>query len=205
MHDNTRGGNDTLIGGDGGPTMRGDADAMFDDAIGGNDLLVSAPGPITVGDAAFINGIAASPTAPTGNVKTGADTFIFAPGNGNADINDFRQTDGDKIDVSAYGFSSLVDMMITSTGSDTKIAFDAIDSVTLVGISDPSVLHASTYTCLITCKLRAARDALGIVNRSHTVAAHLFDPVGRFPLVGKCEAKKPRECGSGEVPALESC
>jgi serralysin len=78
-------------------------------------------------------------------VISGADTFVFAPGNGNDDINDFRQSDGDRIDVSAYGFHSLADMMITSMGADTKIAFDATDSVTLVGISDPSVLHASDF------------------------------------------------------------
>ena len=68
------------------------------------------------GDAQFINGVLASPTAPTGTVVTGADTFVFAPGNGNDDINDFRQSDGDKIDVSAYGFDSIDDMMITDTG-----------------------------------------------------------------------------------------
>jgi len=42
------------------------------------------------GDAQSINGVAASPTAPTGAVVTGADTFVFAPANGNDDINDFR-------------------------------------------------------------------------------------------------------------------
>jgi hypothetical protein len=89
------------------------------------------------GDAQFINGVAASPTAPTGTVVTGADTFVFAPGNGNDDINDFRQSDGDRIDVSAYGIHSLVDMMVTYTGTDTTIAFDATNSVTLVGFGGP--------------------------------------------------------------------
>ena len=40
---------------------------------------------------------------------------------------------------------SLVDIMITSTGSDTKIAFDATNSVTLVGVSDPNTLQASDF------------------------------------------------------------
>ena len=97
------------------------------------------------GDAQFINGVAASPTASTGNVITGADTFVFAPGNGTDDVNDFRQSDHDKVDVSAYGFHSLADMVITDMGADTKIAFDATNSVTLIGISDPSVLHASDF------------------------------------------------------------
>jgi len=76
---------------------------------------------------------------------TGADTFVFAPGNGNDDINDFRQSNGDKIDVSAYGFLSMADMMITAFGGNTKIAFDASNSVTLVGISDPTQLQASDF------------------------------------------------------------
>jgi len=97
------------------------------------------------GDAAFLNGVAASPTADTGTVTTGADTFAFAPGNGNDDINDFRQSDHDRIDVSAYGFSSLVDMMITFDGANTRIAFDAADSVTLVGFGGPSALRDSDF------------------------------------------------------------
>jgi serralysin len=98
------------------------------------------------GDAQFINGVAASTNAAIGTVVTGADTFFFAPGNGNDDINDFRQSDHDKIDVSAYGFHNIADMTITADGGgNTKIALDANDSVTLVGISDPSVLHASDF------------------------------------------------------------
>src|SRR5206468_3783330 len=112
MHDNTRGGNDTLIGGansyngifgdarlmDGNArvgndtligaansdnSLHGDAFFMFDNARGGNDTLISGPGTDHMwGDAQVINGVAASPTAPTGTVITGADTFVFAPGNG---------------------------------------------------------------------------------------------------------------------------
>ena len=97
------------------------------------------------GDAQFINGVLASPTTPTGNVTTGADTFVFGPNNGTDFVGDFRQSDGDKIDVSAYGIHSLVDMMATSIGSDTKIAFDTTNSVTLLGISDPNTLRASDF------------------------------------------------------------
>jgi hypothetical protein len=78
-------------------------------------------------------------------VVTGADTFVFAPGNSNDSIHDFRQSDGDKINVIAYAFHSMSDMTISAVGGNTKIAFDANDSVTLVGISDPSVLHASDF------------------------------------------------------------
>ena len=42
------------------------------------------------GDGRIVNGVPA-PNAVTGAVITGADHFIFAPGNGNDDINDFRR------------------------------------------------------------------------------------------------------------------
>jgi serralysin len=120
---------------------------MSGNARGGDNILISGPGTDHMwGAAAFINGVAASPTAPTGNVIIGADTFVFAPGSGNDDINDFRQSDHDKIDVSAYGFHNIADMTITADGGgNTRIAFDANDSVTLVGISDPHILQASDF------------------------------------------------------------
>ena len=120
----------------------------------GNDVIVGGPGSDTLiggrgtdhmwGDGRIINGVPA-PNAVTGAVITGADHFIFAPGNGNDDINDFRQSDHDKIDVRAYGFHGIADMVITDTGADTRIAFDATNSVTLVGFGDPNLLHASDF------------------------------------------------------------
>ena len=130
MHDNARGGDDTL-GGGGRSTknLYGDAYTMPDNARGGDDTLISGTGTDHMwGDAQFINGAPASPTAPTGSVVTGADTFVFAPGNGNDDTNDFRQSDHEKIDVRAYGFHDIADMTITADGSgNIRIAFDAND------------------------------------------------------------------------------
>ena len=136
MVDNAHGGDDTLLGGDGSLVnyLSGDAFEMRDNARGGNDTLISGTGTDHMwGEAQFIIG---------STVATGADTFVFAPGNGNDDINDFRQSDHDRIDVSAYGFHGLADMTISAVGGDTKIAFDANNSVTLVGFNDPSTLHA---------------------------------------------------------------
>src|SRR5260370_6098236 len=100
MHDNTQGGNNTLIAGAGGAIMVGDADAMFDHAIGGNNVLISGPRTdLMWGAPQMINGMPASPTAPTGDVGIGAHTFVFAPGNRNDSILDFRQSDHDRIEV----------------------------------------------------------------------------------------------------------
>jgi serralysin len=148
MHDHTMGGDNILIGGGAGSSnyMYGVAGNMYDNTVAGNNTLISGTGTDYMwGDAQYINGVAASPAAPTGNVVTGADTFVFAPSNGNDFINDFRQSDGDRIDVSAYGFQSLTQMMITFDGANTKIGFDADDSVTLVGFTDPSALRTSDF------------------------------------------------------------
>src|SRR5882672_7144743 len=148
LTDHQHGTNDTLIGGaNSDNSLHGDAFFMFDNARGGNDTLISGPGTDHMwGDAQVINGVAASPTAPVGSVVTGADTFVFAPANGNDDVNDFRQSDHDRIDVRAYGFHDIADMTITADGNgNTRIAFDANDSVTLVGIGDPHSLHVSDF------------------------------------------------------------
>ena len=106
MYDNSVGGNDTLTGGAGGTNnLFGDAQFMFSNSVGGNDRLISGTASTTCGAMpGFINGVEVSPTTPTGNVITGADIFVFAPNSNNDYIYDFRQSDGDKIDVSAYGF-----------------------------------------------------------------------------------------------------
>jgi Ca2+-binding RTX toxin-like protein len=79
------------------------------------------------------------------DVTTGLDTFVFAPGNGADFINDFRQSDHDKIDVSAYGFDDINDMSITDLGSDTLIDFGDGNTVTLVAFSDPALLTVSDF------------------------------------------------------------
>jgi hypothetical protein len=79
------------------------------------------------GDAAIM-----SPTA-----KGGADTFVLLPRSADDLIFDFRHIDSDKIDVSAYGFTSINDLTIASDGNNTVIRFDSTDSVTLVGVTDP--------------------------------------------------------------------
>jgi Ca2+-binding RTX toxin-like protein len=130
------GGDDLLVAGNGADNVNflyGDAQFMYCAAHGGNDVLISGTGTdYMYGDAAQV--------APT--VTTGADTFVFAPHSGNDLIADFRQSDGDKIDVHAWGFTGMADMTITADESGgTHIAFDHNDGVTLAGIADPHALH----------------------------------------------------------------
>ena len=150
MHDNARGGNDTLIAGaNSNNSLFGDALAIRDNARGGDDTLISGAGTDNMwGDAGAINDVTASPNAPTGSVVTGTDTFVFAPGNGDDFVYDFRQGDHDRIDVSAYGFQSLADMTIVDTGADTRIEFDAANSVTLFGFADPGLCRRPTSSLL---------------------------------------------------------
>jgi hypothetical protein len=128
------------------PNLAGRAPPQ-DVGLAGNDILISGTGvDVMWGDAQTIDGVPASPSAPTGNVTTGADTFVFAPGNGSDYIYDFRQSDGDRIDVSAYGFHSMADLTVLGFGGpDTYIALDASNSLTLIGISDINLLHESDF------------------------------------------------------------
>ena len=171
MSDNARGGNDLIIGGAGATNILiGDACAMSDNARGGNDVLVAGNGGginIMFGDASGFGGLVAmsgnavggNDTLISGNavdimwgdglmisgtgVTTGADTFVFAPGNNADTINDFRQTDHDHIDVRAYGFGDIGDLNISVVSGNTVIDFGSGNSVTLVGITAP--LTASDF------------------------------------------------------------
>jgi hypothetical protein len=141
MYGHSRGGNDVITSGNSGfSILHGDAWFMFDYAVGGNDVLISGTGlEIMYGDG--------QETGP--NVTTGSDIFVFKPGNAFDLIGDFRQTDHDKIDVRAYGFSGIHDPDLhiqVDFDFGTDIVFgDAADgnSVTLLGFTDP--LTASDF------------------------------------------------------------
>lgn len=163
MSGQARGGNDHLIGGPSLAVLHGDATTMRDQAVGGDDVLESTGFTNRLyGDAETLAdnsrggndvligghgtdhmwGDAATVAA---GALTGADTFVFGPGGGRDDINDFRQSDGDRIDVSAFGFTHLVDMTFASDGASITISFDDSSSVVLVGFADPHALHTSDF------------------------------------------------------------
>ena len=120
----------------------GDAHTMSGSAVGGNDTLVAGSGNDSlVGDALFMEDDA------TG----GADVFVFLPGATPTfhSIVDFRQEDGDRIDVSAYGFTDLADMTIAATAfGSTTIELDSGDAVSTVFLNlfdEPSLLTADDF------------------------------------------------------------
>ena len=130
MYGSAVGGNDTLTAGDGGTnTMYGDARVMADSTIAGSDTLISGTGVDEMWGDAWDAGA---------GVTTAADTFVFKPGSGNDFIYDFRQSDHDKIDVSAYGFDAVtfVGQNVTPRTVSTVVDFGGGSSVTLVGLSD---------------------------------------------------------------------
>ena len=118
-----RGGNDTLLGGDGDDTLRGDAEQMLDTSIAGNDVLAGGRGDdLLWGDSDEFLG--------TGS--RGADRFVFAAESGSDTIGDFARGQ-DKLDVSALGFDDISDMVVLA-GTDTTVQFSAGNQVTLLGV-----------------------------------------------------------------------
>jgi Ca2+-binding RTX toxin-like protein len=126
------GGNDTLIGGVNATNfLYGDAEYMTNSASG-NDRLVSGANATDQmwGDFAVADDISKGGPSLGGN-----DIFVFAPGSGLDVINDFN--DGptgpqDRIDVSAYGFDDISDLVIVSnivsndSPNSVTIAFDGV-------------------------------------------------------------------------------
>jgi serralysin len=124
------GGNDTLIGGDSGfnqlvgdaeriVTTEGRSSELICNVVCGNDTLISGIGNDTM------YGDYRAAEAPQ-LVQTGQDTFVFDFDSGHDTIFDFRQSDGDLIDVSAMGYHSFEELNIVGNVihfEDTVITF----------------------------------------------------------------------------------
>ena len=156
MSDQTTGGDDTIVGGAGGKNqLVGDAETINADAKGGNDIMVGGAGALSnelVGDAIHMAGKGGNDTLVSAahtsddmwgdamvmfaGAVGGADKFVFAPENGSDQINDFS-SGTDHIDLTAYavaGIHSINDLNITSDGTNSVIAFDANDSITVLHV-----------------------------------------------------------------------
>jgi Ca2+-binding RTX toxin-like protein len=124
------GGDDVIKGGDGSLAANdlfGDAQTVIfnDHSVtfnGGDDTLISGTGASDVmrGDAVLLVG------AGNATIIGGADTFVFAPNNGRDTILDFHTADGDKVDLSAFGFTSYDDLdpFWTNVFGDQALDFD---------------------------------------------------------------------------------
>jgi Ca2+-binding RTX toxin-like protein len=159
-------GNDTISGGEGNDFLFGDTDLGITNSGSGDDDVISgnSGNDLLVGDAPYlINGAQGGRdtlTGGTGNdilwgdgnldssASGGADVFVFGLGSGDDKIMDFRQEDGDLIDVSGYGFDGLEDLTVTDIGSSTLVEFGilgALDSVELLNFDQAWLLTADDF------------------------------------------------------------
>ncbi|MEP4380245.1 MAG: choice-of-anchor C family protein, partial [Alphaproteobacteria bacterium] len=126
------GGNDSLDGGDGDDLLMGGLGN--DTLLGGRheDVLLGGAGDDTLNGGSHEDFLAGG---------DGDDLFVFANDESEDDgdiIGDFEAGAGteDRIDVSAFGFTDLADLLASTTdvGADTVIDLDTDDSLTLIGV-----------------------------------------------------------------------
>lgn len=173
MSGGTTGGNDTLIGGNNANnTLIGDARNLSGDVRCGDDELVAGNGAVVNnlygdgffnfdnlaygGDDRLISGTGndfmfGDWTTPA-TARNGNDVFVFAPDSGQDRIGDFRsfsfgEASFDKIDVRAYGITSLAQLGIVASGVDTVVEFGGGNQVTLLGfdMGDNAFLSAGDF------------------------------------------------------------
>ena len=122
-------GEDFLDGGDGDDFVFGSQD---DDIVlggAGNDVVRGDNEAAGNGDDIIIGGAGNDLLKGDGNGLVGADTFVFAAGDGNDVIQDF-QTGADTLDFSDFGD---VDVNISQQGGDTLVSVGDVN-VTLQGV-----------------------------------------------------------------------
>ena len=119
------GGNDRLFGGNGGDSLSGgaSADRLFGDS--GSDVLLGGTG----GDQ--LTGGRGDDRLQGGS---GADRFRFVPGDGSDLVEDFVSGE-DRLDLTAFGFSSAADVLAATLDQDGNAVIDlgGGDSITLQG------------------------------------------------------------------------
>ncbi len=148
------GGDDTLFGDAGDDTLIGDGFAMqwvqggSATINGGDDRLTGGAGNDTLWGDGLAFRLVTLPGYDVLTINGGADTFAFVEGDGMDRIMDFRQEDGDLIDLSSFEGMSFAGVGIAESASnpnDTVITFISGDQITLVGFADESLLGASDF------------------------------------------------------------
>ncbi len=156
-------GDDTIFGGAGDDHLFGDTDlGLTNGGTGDNDVLYGDAGEdVLVGDAPYlIKGATGGEDTLNGgadddilwgdgnlqsNASGGADVFEFDLGSGQDVIMDFRQEDGDLIDLSDYGFVALGDVGVSDDGVDTTLDLGGGNTVLLVGFAESTDLSDADF------------------------------------------------------------
>ena len=121
------GGADTVYLGNDGETVNAGTGTAVIYGGTGNDTITGGPG------ADFITGGGGADTLTGG---AGADTFAFRVPSGSVTITDFSHAQGDKIDLSALGYSwADVQAHAVTSGSNTVISLPDGLTITLVGVT----------------------------------------------------------------------
>jgi len=129
------GGNDTLRGGDhtnawtsGANYLYGDGAVAQSNAVCGNDRLVSG---LASKDHMWGDG---DPAQFFPSTVRGADTFVFAPMNGQDTIYDFEQG-RDHIELAGFKHLRFADLDIHSGGGGSIIDFHDGNTITVLGVA----------------------------------------------------------------------
>jgi Ca2+-binding RTX toxin-like protein len=137
LSSSARGGNDLLVGGSEDDILRGDADTMTDSAQGGNDVLIGGSGNDELyGDALSYENFSGT---------RGADRFVFKTGSGQDTIGDFQpstaataSSPADVIQIRGYGYHDFADLLpnISDDASGNAVVYlnGMVDQVTLLGV-----------------------------------------------------------------------
>ncbi|UVO49029.1 hypothetical protein M0208_00245 [Sphingomonas sp. SUN019] len=151
MGNGARGGADRLLGGVGNDILYGDAAMSTGKTTGGADTLFGEDGDdILYGDSAVtgsggaggadrLDGGAGNDVLVGGGGKdvliggTGADRFVFGPGSGADEVSDFRHTQGDKIDLTAFGAAGRA-FAVTELSIGTTLHLGGGDTIFLRGV-----------------------------------------------------------------------
>jgi Ca2+-binding RTX toxin-like protein len=124
-----------LIGGNGSGIIAGSHKGETLDGRGGDDFLFAGDGRDRLiggdGDDRLTGG-------------DGPDTFVFGPGFGYDVVTDFSRADHIEFDGGVFQNFKQVQAASQQVGNDTVITLDANDSITLLGVTLPS-LHASHF------------------------------------------------------------
>lgn len=125
-----RGASDTLWGGAGDDVLVGDGEQMDAGSIGAADVLHGDAGnDVLYGDAIFM-AAGARGGADKLYGEAGADRFVFAQGSGADEIMDFRASDGDKVDLSAF-HTSYEALSMTNVSGGIRLTLGGADTMFL--------------------------------------------------------------------------